>query len=251
MPNDPRQSKVFWLSGKFFVPFLVVAILIGTAVSVYVFQISDHAFDGPTICRENLKELGRALFAYQDKHATFPPAFLTDEQQIPTHSWRTLLLPFLAQEDARKLALYYRFDKPWDAPENESAQSAFMPLAYKCPASVRPRDAFGYAHFIAIVGENTAWPETTTRSVDPNSRAVLLVEYAKDDLVWNRPKEILAADLLAADSNQTLADFGLASPTGDSPLVLYADGTVQRLPPGTTPRQLAEMAAIQPRKETQ
>lgn len=233
------------LSGKSVVLILVAAILAGTAVSVYVFQVSDHAFDHETICRENLKEIGRALFAYQEKYGAFPPAFVADETGRPANSWRIAILPFLAQEDAKKLALYYRTDKAWDAPENRSAQSSFMPLAYKCPSPNRSRTKYQHAHFLAVVGEGTAWPEGAPAAVPRSGRTVLLIEYARDDVVWTEPRDVRIADLEAANPKASLSSLGLGSPTGDPPYVLYSNGDVERLPKGATAAQLLELAAPQ------
>lgn len=235
--NPPSNSR---LSGRILVPILIVGILLGTAVSVYVFQRTDHAFDDEIICRENLKQIGLALFAYQARHGSFPPAYLVDTDGKPTNSWRTLLLPFLSEPEARQLAHYYRFDKPWDSSENRAAQGNFMPLAYKCPSPQRSRLAFGHAHFVAIVGEGTAWPGPIGRSIKDEGRTVLLVEYAKDDIVWTEPRDVLWKDLAAG----SLAQLGLGSPTGKPPMVLYSDGTVERLANERNAADLAETATL-------
>ena len=240
--TSPAKSNASF-SGKSVVWILAAAILAGTAVSIYVFQISDHAFDHETICRENLKEIGRALFAYQEKHGAFPPAFLADETGRPVNSWRVAILPFLAQEDAKKLALYYQIDKAWDAPENRFAQASFMPLAYKCPSPRRPGTKYEHAHFLAVVGEGAAWPGAAPAAVPRSGRKLLLIEYAKDDLVWTEPRDVSIADLKAAEPDAPISSLGLGSPTGDPPYVLFSNGDVERLPKSTTAAQLLELAA--------
>src|SRR5262249_42952585 len=66
-------------------------------------------------CKNNLKQIGLAMFNYHDAYGCFPPAYIADADGRPMHSWRVLLLPFL-DEAARYRK--YRFDEPWDGPNN-------------------------------------------------------------------------------------------------------------------------------------
>ena len=66
-------------------------------------------------CQGRLRQIALALQCYHDVYKSFPPAYVADETGKPMHSWRVLILPFLEQK-----ALYdqYRFDEPWDGPNN-------------------------------------------------------------------------------------------------------------------------------------
>ena len=65
---------------------------------------------GPrTVCRNNLKQIGLALHDYHEVYGSFPPAYVSDENGRPMHSWRLLILPHLDQTGIYKR---YRFDEP-------------------------------------------------------------------------------------------------------------------------------------------
>src|SRR5262245_60656054 len=68
-------------------------------------------------CANNLRNISLALCQYHDIHGTFPPAYITDEDGRPMHSWRVLLLPYLDQHSVYR---QYRFDEPWDGPNNSA-----------------------------------------------------------------------------------------------------------------------------------
>jgi len=61
-----------------------------------------------TQCRNNLKQIGRALHNYLDAHTRFPPAFVSDKAQTdtPGGEWsiRARILPFLEQANLYKAA---------------------------------------------------------------------------------------------------------------------------------------------------
>ena len=46
-------------------------------------------------CCNNMKQLVLALRNYQQANGSFPPAYITDKNGRPMHSWRVLILPFL------------------------------------------------------------------------------------------------------------------------------------------------------------
>ena len=78
-----------------------------------------------TQCKNHLKQIGLALHNYHDAYGSFPPAFTTDADGRPLHSWRTLILPF-----GEHRTLYDTIDlsKPWDHPDNNAALEAIPDL---------------------------------------------------------------------------------------------------------------------------
>lgn len=85
-------------------------------------------------CSNNLKQVGLALHHYHETHQSLPPAYTVDAQGRRLHSWRTLLLPYLNEQE-----LYKSIDlsKPWDDPVNFQAASHVVP-AFTCPSTVGP-----------------------------------------------------------------------------------------------------------------
>ncbi|MFH1923215.1 MAG: DUF1559 domain-containing protein, partial [Planctomycetota bacterium] len=136
-------------------------------------------------CANNLKQIGLALHNYHDDHGCFPPAYIADEDGRPMHSWRVLILPYMEQGP---LYDQYRFDEPWDGPNNR--QLANIPVRYyACP---RPgKQPSTTTNYVAIVGPDTAWPESNTTTVgdftDGTSNTLLVVEVANSGIHWMEP----------------------------------------------------------------
>ena len=84
-----------------------------------------------TQCKNNLKQIGLALYSYHDTYHAFPPAYTVDADGKPLHSWRTLILPYSDQAP-----LYAKIDlsKPWDDPVNAEAYNTRTPNGYCCPS---------------------------------------------------------------------------------------------------------------------
>lgn len=61
------------------------------------------------MCKDNLHQIGIALHNYHEQHGSFPPAYTTDQNGKPLHSWRVLLLPYL---DRPNLYQQIRLDEP-------------------------------------------------------------------------------------------------------------------------------------------
>lgn len=85
-------------------------------------------------CKCHLIQFGLALHNYHEVHGTFPPAFVLGPDGQKWHSWRVLILPQLEQSP-----LYdeYRFDEPWDGPNNRKL-IAKMPEIFACPSQPCP-----------------------------------------------------------------------------------------------------------------
>ena len=64
---------------------------------------------------ENLWQMGRAAFLYEQDHRNFPPGGTFDRSGNPLHSWETMLLPYMDSPNHPDLAL------PWNDPHNVRA----------------------------------------------------------------------------------------------------------------------------------
>ena len=80
----------------------------------------------------NLHQISIALQLYAAAHGGLPPAYTTDADGKPLHSWRTLILPYLEHQQ-----LYESIDlaKPWDDPANAEACKAALSV-YQCPSTL-------------------------------------------------------------------------------------------------------------------
>jgi len=184
-------------------------------------------------CRNNLQCIALALINYQVEHETLPPAFISDEQGRPMHSWRVLLLPYFARarenfpsvtEKARMEELYhrYRFDEPWDGPNNRKLADE-IPEVYRCPGVKNEKR---FASYLAVIGDETAWPGKVPRREeemkDGLTKTILLVESANSQIEWTKPEDLHFDDVIKTfgQTNQ------LISSEHHYAQVLFADGHV-------------------------
>ncbi len=189
-------------------------------------------------CSNNLKQIVLALHSYHDAYKSFPPACLTDKNGQPMHSWRVLILPFL---EANPLYQTYRFDEPWDGPNNSTLATG-MPLPYACPS--RNNRSSGLTSYVAVIGSQTAWPGSKARKLadfpDGTTRTVIVMEVPAAQIPWMEPRDLdlqEALDLLTSrDSTQAgphqLEDSYFRKFPGRS--VAFADGHADFVLDGTS-----------------
>jgi hypothetical protein len=90
--------------------------LLACVVVLTLLSAMGHAITSTSLrCAQNLKWICLALHNYEAANGAFPPAYVADADGKPMHSWRVMILPY-----AEEPALYkkYRFDEPWDGPNN-------------------------------------------------------------------------------------------------------------------------------------
>ncbi len=143
---------------------------------------------------------------YHELHRCLPPACLNGPDGKPWHSWRVLLLPHIEQ---RELYKQYRFDEPWDGPNNRQLMSIPTPNVYACPADSRGRAA-GRTNYFVVVGPGTPFPPA--KPADPEYRLDLgpLEPGGPLRMFLTRPRRI------------SFSDF--KRPTGETVLVVEAKG---------------------------
>ena len=206
-------------------------------------------------CKCFLKQFGLALHNYHDTYGSFPPAFVLGPDGRKWHSWRVLILPFL---ECQPLYAEYRFDEPWDGPNNRKLL-AKMPVIFACPS--RPRTATadllatmsfgllaceghsvsaqdGNASFAAVLGKDCVFrgtvPVKTSEITDGTSNTVLIGESNRTKIPWTKPEDIDIA------FHSTLGDpKGFSSHHDHGCHFLMGDGTVKFIP-DTVPQKTVD-----------
>ena len=214
--------------------FLVLAWLLLSAVT------NPRTFSRQHSCNNNLRTIGLALTQYHDTIGCFPPATINDASGKPMHSWRVLLLPYLDQK-----ALYdrYRFDEPWDGPNNRKLHNEVM-KCYCCPADGGSRSST-QTSYLAVQGGHTIWLGDYTRMadlLDGSSNTVMLVETANSGIHWMEPRDLRADELpMAIHPGQSQ---GISSQHPGGAHVLFADCHVQFVHNGILPEKLKRSFAF-------
>lgn len=153
-----------------------------------------------------------------------PPAYIADKNGKPMHSWRILILPYIDQVE---LYNAYRFDEPWDGPNNRKLAGR-MPAHFKLSAIERPGNTT--TNYLAVVGPETVWRPNEGMKwadvTDGSSNTILIVENVGANVHWMEPRDLNFADM----------DFTLKSKNGISsryvdPAVAMMDCAIRRLLP--------------------
>ncbi len=171
---------------------ILLLVVVLSASFLGVGRVADRVLSSSCLCR--VGQLRHALEGYYSRYHRFPPAFRTDDDGRPKHSWRVRILPYIGEDD---LYERYDFNEPWDGPNNRRLASE-MPRAFRCPSDPRPLET-GITNYVAIVGPDTAWPGARGRRFSEfgEGRTLLLVESFASDINWLEPRDLSVDEFLA------------------------------------------------------
>ncbi len=145
----------------------------------------------------NLKQIGIAIHNYYDAHKEFPRAVCYGPDGKTPYSWRVAILPFLGQK-----ALYdqYRFDEPWDGPNNRKLAQTTVPVYH---AGSSPSQ--GFSSYYVLTGPGTIFEDNKSvrmSDITDGTSSTLLVVEAKRSIPWTKPEDI------PYDKDQPLPELG-------------------------------------------
>jgi hypothetical protein len=191
------------------------------------------------VCEWNAKQIATALMNYQRQEGCLPPPYLADARGKPLHSWRMLILPHLMSSP---LQHSYKFDEPWDGPNNYKLA---VPLSeYHCRNS-SPSERWRFSSYLMVVRPNSAEVRpkekvgTAGLQPSPSHRRILIVEIASSDVTWTEPCELELDDRVLSVNGDPRRSPSSHDPRG--PVVIYDDGSVERLDPSLSPDQLRQL----------
>lgn len=156
----------------------------------------------------NLKQIGLALHNFHDAHNRFPPASISGPDGKPWHSWRVLLLPYLDQSE---LYNQYKFDEPWDGPNNKKLHEK-IPAVYQDP--IHGKNPNHYTHYVAIRGEGMGFEEESVEFDGTNvsfSEGIWIADFTDgtsntlivgpatpdDEIPWLKPDDFTVGDSIS------------------------------------------------------
>lgn len=251
------SASIYWLGPDLIIPSLVFFTFVGVAIffatrrrykeaaftilGLFVTFLVLPAFSMARVnyrwasCKNDMRNLGLALQCYHDNYGSFPPAYIADSNGKPMHSWRVLILPYIERQDIYD---QYRFDEPWDGPNNSQLHSERVSY-YECPSdSHATRTETSY---LAITGPQTIWPGATSTKMsdikDGPDNTILLVEAHNTGIHWMEPRDLDFANLstLSSTHHHGRHDFTNA---------VFADGHHQALPDTTSAKSLRAALTI-------
>jgi hypothetical protein len=177
---------------------------------------------------------------YRAEHGHFPPAYIADASGRPLHSWRVLLLEYIAPDVFNA----YDFKEPWNGPNNRKLADR-MPRCYACPNDRDP-ERTRLTSYIVVVGRATAFPGSKPISEkdirDDKSQTLLVAEVAGSDIHWMEPRDLSLDGMsfrLNDPSRPSISSHDLTGPG-----VIFADGSRDRLGESISPTTLKAMVTI-------
>ena len=187
-------------------------------------------------CGNNLKQIGLAFQNYHDVHGCYPPAYFADKDGKPMHSWRVIILPELGEK-----ALYdqYKFDEPWDSPNNLRVAEQ-MPRVYQCPSDSDRKNT----DYMVIVGKETPFDGAKSSSMhdmtDGTSNTILVIEVKTASTGWTEPKDLDFSRLSFLVNGPAPGEPGSRHPGGCQ--MVLADGSIRFLSKSINPQTLRRLA---------
>jgi hypothetical protein len=179
----------------------------------------------------NMKQIGLAMHNYAQEHNhRFPAATMIGPDGKTPYSWRVAILPYIDQK-----ALYdqYKFDEPWDGPNNSKLLDK-MPPQYAHPDA----GAANMTSYFMPTGPHTISSDDVGSAlreiVDGTSNTILAVE-ARRNIPWSKPEDI-PAPAGPGTEGQPLPKLGGFSSIGFN--VLFADGAVRFIADSIDPKVL-------------
>ncbi len=140
-------------------------------------------------CLNNMHNIALALHNYHSAYGSLPPPYIADASGRPMHSWRVLMLPYLDRPD---LYQAYRFDEPWDGPNNSKLHNLIVDV-FNCPEDHGGKKSTETS-YVAVVGPETLWPGDRAVRLDDVTdglgNTLLVVEIANSGIHWLEPRDL-------------------------------------------------------------
>lgn len=200
--------------------YLLICVLVVAAVLLTLyFPVRDARRAAIASSTEGqLNYLQLSLQHYHAEHGHFPPAYLADENGVPMHSWRVLILPYIEENE---LYAAYNFGEPWNGPNNIQLADR-MPNIF-CMQS-EPKST-RFTNIVAITGPGTAFPGSETTSIDQfadgTENTLLLTEVSDSRLCWLEPRDLTVEGLARGPLQDGV--LSMSAVEWRDPFVVFAD----------------------------
>ena len=188
----------------------------------------------------NVKQINLALLNYESANGHFPPAYVTDEDGKPMHSWRVLILPYL-EETA--ISEQYDMSQPWDSPANLALTEQYCPPVFQSPSDPSVANTT-YTSYVVPVGPNTLFNDKPRRMgeiADGTSRTLAVAEMTGANIHWSEPRDwdVTKSNFVVNGGPNEIS----SAHAGGGVVVGMADGSVQFLV-GSVPAALEAQTTV-------
>lgn len=229
--NQPSDDGP--IAGRILGGLAVLAMLAAVCLNFLLPSVGSRPASNRTVCLNNLRNVGLALIQYaENNHGRFPPAYVADKSGRPIHSWRTAILGFL---EYTTIARMYRWDAPWNSPDNSRLGKECPIAGFRCPSD--PGNACDTS-YVVIVGPHTLFPGRESRGPDDIKRAagaaetLLVVELPASKIHWMEPRDLKYEDAIRGigPSGKPISSVHSGMEGKKLINVCFADGHAQAIP---------------------
>jgi type II secretory pathway pseudopilin PulG len=179
------------------------------------------------VCASQTRQLSQAMQLYELARRKLSASYVVKNGH--KHSWRIMLLPNLEQTELYK---QYRFDEPWDGPNNRKLADQ-MPSVYRCPSDPAGPGDYTTNYFV-VTGPGSVFEGDKAITMDAitardgMSDTLLIVEAANTGIHWMEPRDLSVDDIAAAFDAK--AGKFISSHHRDGANAAYADSRTIFLP---------------------
>jgi hypothetical protein len=201
-------------------------VLGGLIVSLVMAVLAAQEDARQSACQGYMYSLAGAIQNYEAVHGHFPPAYVLGPDGKPWHSWRVLILPFLGCE-----AIYekYRFDEPWNGPNNRKLADSLPIELLQCPSGSDLGKTLN-TNFVVVVGDETIFPGsrsvTASEIEDGLENTILFVEVGESNIHWMEPRDLEFSSLVLELDPGASSSAEVSSPHTLGPGVVFANEKV-------------------------
>ena len=238
----PRIAKHSKHVGMSMVELLVVIAIIGMLVSLLLPAVQAAREAARQVsCKNNLRQIGISLHAYQDVHKTLPTGCLEwrswrSPLSNRQFAWSAFLLPFLEQ---KALHDAIDFSLPFDSPRNAEAAGRRLNI-YECPTADNRNLIRGQTDYGGLFGEMLVDSEQDD-GVFLNERSIRFSEITDGlthtlavsedvggpDSEWINGGNVFVQSGGINDPNAWIGDNEIRSRHGPGAMTLFVDGRTQ------------------------
>jgi len=213
------ESKV---SSRMLAIGLLPAILVVSGLLYLGVQANNSARQ--SICSGNIETIASLLRNYKQKHGSYPPPTIYNENGTAVHSWRILLAQFAMPSEFAE----YDMDAPWNSPKNSKFLSQ-MPAFFKCPNARYSSAEVHTTSYVAVVSGSGFFgleSELEDAVAEPKN-PLLIVEVSQSSVPWTQPWDLNIEKMSFLINDSDNPAIGSHDPIG--PVVLDVNLTRQRL----------------------
>lgn len=237
MSSNPSPNRRMWRVW-------FVAAALGCLLCVgclYIVLSSAFHSVNESLCTSNLAKLHRALIDYDAVNGSLPPAWISDEDGTPMHSWRILILPYLDSWgiDGQTISARYNFDESWDGKANRSLIKPVAESRFACPCG--PEDWTTLTSYVVPVGPTTLFPGAkglALSDIPGECDPILVLEITNSDIHWAEPRDL---DIDRARVSDKTNSFNLTLSHGRTIRYATVKGRFGTLQDGTDYEKLLKM----------